>query len=143
MASKTNINTVNDDEKDIVFDLMKVYNVSSFFKKSEISDLNNWNLYEKSKLKALNIILKCEKSTEGIKKFLPKGFKKDIKENQKRFLLNALMLFDIRNAIAGFFKHGFIKLLGHQNTANLEQKSVPEQSVGEMTKLRRQAQWNC
>ena len=31
VASKTNTNTVNDNEKDIVFDLMKTYNVSSFF----------------------------------------------------------------------------------------------------------------
>ena len=72
VASKTNINTVNDDEKDIVFDLMKAYNVSSFLKKVKLA--NDWNLYEKNKLKALDIILKCEKSTEGIKKFLPKGF---------------------------------------------------------------------
>ena len=136
VASKTSINTVNDDENDIVFDLMKAYNVSSFFKKSGII---NWNLYEKSKLKALNILLKCEKRTEGIKKFLPKGFKKDVKENQKIFLLNAMMLFDIINTIASLFKYGFVKPLGHQNTVKLEQKPIPEQSVGEMTKLRRQA----
>ena len=49
------------------------------------------------------------------------------------------MLFDIRNAIASLFKYGFIKPLGHQNTVKLEQKSIPEQSVGEMTKLGRQA----
>ena len=82
VASKTSINTVNDDENDIVFDLMKAYNVSSFFKKSGII---NWNLYEKSKLKALNILLKCEKRTEGIKKFLPKGFKKTLKKIKKYF----------------------------------------------------------
>ena len=33
---KTVMNTVNDDQRNFVFDLMKGYNVSNFFKKSEI-----------------------------------------------------------------------------------------------------------
>ena len=67
VANKLSINTVND-QRDLVFNLMKGYSVSSFFKKSETKDLDNRNLYEKSKRKALDILLECEKSTEGIKK---------------------------------------------------------------------------
>ena len=33
MANKTSISTVNDDQTSLAFDLMKEYNVSSFFKK--------------------------------------------------------------------------------------------------------------
>ena len=51
MTNKLSMNSVNDDQRDFVFDLMKGYNVSSFFKKSETKDLSNRNFYEKSKLK--------------------------------------------------------------------------------------------
>ena len=48
-----------------------------FSKKRENKDLNSRNLYKKSKLKELDILLECEKSTEGIKKsFFQKDFKK-------------------------------------------------------------------
>ena len=57
---------------------------------------------------------------------------------KKSILLNAMMLFDIRNAIFSLFRNGFIKPLGYKSTVKLEQKSKPEQSVGERTKLRRQ-----
>ena len=73
VADKISINTV-DDQRDIVFDLMKVFNVTSFFKKGEIKDFDNRNLYKKSKSKAPEILLKCEKSTARIKKFPPKVF---------------------------------------------------------------------
>ena len=36
VAKKPGMNTVNDDQRNFVFDLMKGYNVSNFFKKSEI-----------------------------------------------------------------------------------------------------------
>ena len=85
MTNKTSMNMVNDDQIDFVFDLTKGYNVSSFFKKSKTKDLDNRNLYERSKFKANDILLKCEKSTEGIKRFLAKRFKKDINEIQKVF----------------------------------------------------------
>ena len=50
-----------------------------FSKKRENKDLNNRNLYKKSKLKALDILLEWEKSTEGIKKsFFQKDFKKTL-----------------------------------------------------------------
>ena len=45
-----------------------------FSKKSEIRDLDNTNLYEKSKLKAFDILLECERSEEKIKKFFLKEF---------------------------------------------------------------------
>ena len=51
MTNKLSMNSVNDDQRNFVFDLMKGYNVSSFFKKSETKDLSNRNFYEKSKLK--------------------------------------------------------------------------------------------
>ena len=75
VVNKKSINTINDDQRDFVFNLMKGYKISRFFlKKSETKDLDNRNLYEKSKYKALDIILECEKSTKEIKKFLPKRF---------------------------------------------------------------------
>ena len=132
VANKISIKTVNDDQRDFVFNLMKGYNVNSFFKKCGIKDLDNRNLYEKSKRKALDILLECEKSTEGIKKFFPKNSKKYINENQKSILLNAMMLFDIRNAIVGLFKNGFIKPLRYQST----KKPKSEESIAEITKLR-------
>ena len=110
VANKISIKTVNDDQRDFVFNLMKGYNVNSFFKKSGIKDLDNRNLYEKSKRKALDILLECEKSTEGIKKFFPKNSKKYINENQKSILLNAMMLFDIRNTIVNLFINDFSSL---------------------------------
>ena len=76
MAYKININTVNDDQRDFAFNLMKGYNVSSFFKKSVTKDLNNRNLYEKSERKALDILLESEKSTKEIKEFLSKEISK-------------------------------------------------------------------
>ena len=53
-------------------------------------------------------------------------------------VLNAIMLFDIRNAIVSMFKNKFIKSLEYQSTTKSEQKLKPEQSVGERTRLRRQ-----
>ena len=85
-------------------------------------------MQEKGKLKAFYILLKCEKSTAGIKHFLLKRFKKDINEDQKSVLLNAMMLFDIRKAIASLFRNGFIKPLDYQSTVKLKQKSKPEQN---------------
>ena len=87
IASKISINTANDDLKDFVFNLTKGYNVSSFFNKNEIRDLGEINLYEKARLKALEILLKCEKSTTGIKELLPKIFSKDITEDQKNYFI--------------------------------------------------------
>ena len=68
--------------KDFLFDLIKGYNVSSFFKQSETKDSDNRYLYERNKRSALDIFLECEKSTEWIKEFLLKIFKKDINENR-------------------------------------------------------------
>ena len=129
VANKTDENTVNDDQRDFVFNLMKGYNAGSIFKKSGTKDLDYRNLYEKSKLKAFDILVKYEKSTEGIKKFLPKRLKKDINENQKSILLNAVMLFDIRNAILSLFRNGFIKPLEYQSAIKLKPKS--EESIAE------------
>ena len=136
VANKISINTVNDEQRDFVFNLMKAYNVRSFFKKSGTKDLDNRNLYEKSMHKALDILLESEKSTERINKFLPKRFKKDINKNQKSILLNAMMLFDIRNAIASLFRNGFIKPLEYESA--IESKLKSEKSNVESTKLRRQ-----
>ena len=93
---------------------------------------------EKTKLKALEILLKCEKIVEGIKKFLLKRFNKDITKDQKSTLLNVMKLFDIINTIVGLFRNCFIKSLDYQGTVKLEQKPKPEESVGERTKLKKQ-----
>ena len=141
MAHLTDIistNTANDDQRDFVFNLMKGYNISSFFKKSKTRDLDKKNLYEKSRFKALEILLKCEKNVEEIKKFFPKRFNKDITEDQKRILLNAMKLFNIKNTIVSLFRNGFIRSLDYQNTVKLEQKPEFEESVAERTKIRRQ-----
>ena len=89
-------------------------------------------MYEKSKSKALEILLKCEKNKAGIKMFLPKLFKKDINENQKIVFLKAIRLFDIRNEIFSLFRNGFIKPLDYQKA----KKSA--ETIAERTKLRRQ-----
>ena len=73
-TNKISINIVNDDQGDFLFNMMKGYNVSSFLTKSETRDLDERNLFEKSKSKAIEILLKCEKSLQGINKFLPKRF---------------------------------------------------------------------
>ena len=138
VANKIIINTTNDDQRDFVFNLMKGYNISSFFKKSETRDLDKKNLYEKSRFKALEILLKCEKNVEEIIKFLPKRFNKDITEDQKSILLNAMKLFNIKNTIVSLFRNGFIRSLDYQNTVKLEQKPGFEESVAERTKIRRQ-----
>ena len=95
-------------------------------------------MYEKSRFKALEIILKCEKNVEEIKKFFPKRFNKDITEDQKSILLNAMKLFNIKNTIVSLFRNGFIRPLDYQNTAKLKQKPEFEESVAERTKTRRQ-----
>ena len=117
---------------------MKGYNISSFFKKSETRDVDKKNLYENSRFKALEILLECEKNVEGIKSFLPKRFNKDITEDQKSVLLNAMKLFDIKNVIVSLFRNGFIRPLDYQNTVKLEQKPKFEKSVAERTKIKRQ-----
>ena len=73
-------------------------------------------MYEKSRSKALEILLKCEKNTEWINKFLSKRFNKDITDDQKSISLNAIKLFDIRNTIVSLFRNGFIKSLDYQST---------------------------
>ena len=73
-TNKISINIVNDDQGDFLFNMMKGYNVSSFLTKSETRDLDERNLFEKSKSKAVEILLKYEKSLQGINKFLPKRF---------------------------------------------------------------------
>ena len=113
---------------------MKGYILSSFFTTSEIRDLSERNLHEKSRSKAFEILLKCEKNVKEIKKTFPKRFNKDITEDQKSILLNAIKLFDIRNTIVSLF----IKPLDYQSTVKLKQESKPEESVGERTKLRKQ-----
>ena len=138
IANKISINTANDDQKNFVFNLMKGYNVSSFFTKSEIKYLDEKNLHEKSGLKAFEILLKCEKSAEGIKQFFPKKFKKDITEDQKNILLNSMKLFDIKNIIVSLFRNCFFRSLDYQNTVKLEQKPEFQESVAERTKIRRQ-----
>ena len=107
-----------------------------FSKKRGTKDLDNRNLYEKSNLKAFDILVKCEKSTEEIKKVLPKRLKKDINKNQKSILLNAIMLFHIRNATFSLFRNGFIKSLEYQSAIKLKPKS--EESIAEGKKLRSQ-----
>ena len=78
------------------------------------------------------------KKSRRDKKFLPKRFNKDITEDQKSVLLNAMNLFDIRNTIVSLFRNGFIKSLDYQSTVKLEQEPKPEDSIGETTKLRKQ-----
>ena len=56
-----------------------------FSKKSEIKDFANRNLYEKSKSKEFEILLKCEKSKEGVKMFLQKDLKKTLMKIKKVF----------------------------------------------------------
>ena len=70
-------------------------------------------MYEKSRFKALEIILKYEKTVEEIKKFFSKRFNKDITEDQKSILLNAMKLYDIKNTIVSFFRNGFIRPLDY------------------------------
>ena len=67
VTNKISINTVHDDQKNFVFNLRKGYNARSFFKKSEIRDLDNKNLYKRSKLKAFHILLEWERSEKEIK----------------------------------------------------------------------------
>ena len=78
IANKISINTANDDQRDFVFNLMKGYNINSFFKKSETRDLDKKNLYEKSRFTALEILLKCEKNVEEIKKIVQKDLIKTL-----------------------------------------------------------------
>ena len=133
------INTVNNNQKDFVFNLMKGYSVSSFFKKSETKAPIEGDLYDRSKLKALEILLKCEKNVKvGIKKFLPEVFNKDITEDQKSILLNTMKSFDIRNANVSLFENNFIWSLDCQRTTKLKPKQKSEESIEERTKLRRQ-----
>ena len=61
MVNKTGINTVNDDQRNFVFNLMKRCNVVIFIKIYEIKDSDNKRLHEKSKPKALDILLKLKK----------------------------------------------------------------------------------
>ena len=100
--------------------------------------LDKKNLYEKSRFKALEVFLKCEKNVERIKPFLSKRFDKDITGDQKSVLLNAMKLFNIKNTIVILFRNGFIRSLDYQNTVKLEQKPEFEESVAERTKIRRQ-----
>ena len=106
--------------------------------KSEIRYLDEKKLHEKSRLKAFKILLKCEKSKDGIKKFLPKRFKKDITKDQKNILLNATKLFDIKNTLVNLFRNGFIRSLDYQNTVKLEQNPEFEESAAKRIKIRRQ-----
>ena len=117
---------------------MKGYSVNTFFRKRETRDLGERNLHEKTKLKAFEILLKYGKSVEEIKKFFPKRFNKDITEDQKSILLNAMKLFDIRKKVISLFRNGFIKYLDYPSAVKLKQEPKPEEIVGERTKLRKQ-----
>ena len=93
---------------------------------------------KKVSLRQLRFFLNTKIVVQWGKKVLPKVFNKDITENQKSVLLNAMKLFDIRNAIVVLFKKGFMKPLKYQRTVKLELKPKPEESVGEKIKLRKQ-----
>ena len=54
------------------------------------------------------------------KKIFPKGFNKDITDDQKSILLNAMKLFDIRNKIVSLSRSDFIRSLDYQSTVKLE-----------------------
>ena len=69
---------------------------------------------------------------------LPKRFKKDIIDNEKSILLNAMMLFDIRNAIVSLFRNGIIKPLEYHSDKKSKPKPKSEESISERTKLRRE-----
>ena len=71
-----------------------------------------------------------KKVQKGLKSFLKKDLKMSLMKIKKNILLNAMMLFDIRNAIVSLLWNGFIR--SYQSTIELAQ------SVGERTKLRRQ-----
>ena len=86
----------------------------------------------------MEIHSKYGKNVEGIKKFLPKPFNKDITEEQKSILLNAMKPFDIKNTIVSLFRNGFIRSLDYQNTVKLEQKPEFEESLAERKKIKRQ-----
>ena len=93
IANKISINIANDDQKNFVFNLMKGYNVSSFFTKSDIRDLSERNLYEKSRSKAFEILLKCEKSVKKDKKnFFQKNLIKTLLRIKKCYLISEMQL---------------------------------------------------
>ena len=66
VATKISINAINDDQKEFVFNLMKEHSVAIFFskKKKKIKDFSEKNVYQKARLKVLEIILECERSME-------------------------------------------------------------------------------
>ena len=49
-----------------------------------------------------------------------------------------MKLLDIENTIVILFKNGFVRSLDYQNTLKIEQKPEFEESVAEITKIRRQ-----
>ena len=57
-----------------------------------------------------------------IKEFLSKRFKKDINENEKRNLLDSVILFDIRNAIFSLFRNDLIKSFEYQSAIKSKPK---------------------
>ena len=56
----TNKISMNNDQNNFVFNLVKGYNVSNLLKQIEIRDLEERNLYEKSMFEAIETLLKCE-----------------------------------------------------------------------------------
>ena len=54
------------------------------------------------------------------KNFFPKGFNKDITDDQKSILLNAMKLFNMRNKIVSLSRNDFIRSLDYQSTVKLE-----------------------
>ena len=64
VATKISINAINDDQKEFVFNLMKEHSVAIFFQKKKIKDFSGKNVYQKARLKVLEIILECERSME-------------------------------------------------------------------------------
>ena len=83
--------------------------------------------------------MKCEKSTEEIKKFLSKDLKKTLMKI-KKVLLNAMMLFDVRKTIVSLLRNGFIKSLEFWSAA----KSKSEESIAERKKIKKtKIWWNC
>ena len=92
-------------------------------------------MYEKSRFKALEIFLTCEKNVKKIKKNFPKRFDKDITEDQKSILLNAMSYSISEIQLLVCLE---MILSGLQVFRSLKQKPEFKESVAEITKIRRQ-----
>ena len=122
VTRKMTVNSANVDQISLIIDLMHEYNEE---KLHDIKELESKFFHNNILTKANDVFLDTEKNQrKGIKCFLPKKFKDFISKKQTNVLLNAMQLYNNKNAIIRLFENRNIIPSVHAYNTKSEPKNM-------------------